>query len=325
MQNIIPWHKKAWQYLLTRKKMERLPHAILLSGREGVGKKHFAEKFACTLLCNNENGVCDGCDACELLKAGNHPDLITISPEDKGKAIKVDQIRDLTAELNNTSHYGGYRVVIIESADLLNMAASNSLLKTLEEPAEKTIIILISANIAVLPATIRSRCQKLLIDPPSHFVAKEWLEGELANEDADADLLLSLSDNSPFKALESLSDNGFLRRKEFLDGLYEVLNGDLNSVQMVKNNLSIGLEEACVIFMRLIGDLIKIKFSLKCSVVNKDQSEILANLAAKTTLDKLFLYKDKLYGLRHHLDRKINLNQQMAMENLVVSWGELFC
>ena len=100
----------------------------------------------------------------------------------------------LITELNNRAHFAGHRVVIIESADLLNIAAANALLKTLEEPHEGMIIILISAHPAVLLATIRSRCQMILIDTPKYFVAKEWLQQQLPEENID--LLLALAENA---------------------------------------------------------------------------------------------------------------------------------
>ena len=324
MQEILPWQQKAWQYLLARKKLDKLPHAILINGADGVGKGFFAKNFASFLLCQNSQDntiACGKCGSCELYKTDNHPDLIIVGPDDKGKSIKIDQIRGLIAELSNTAHFNGHRVVIVESADLLNVAAANALLKTLEEPFGNTVIILVSAHLAMLSATIRSRCQTVLLDTPKYFVAKEWLEKQLPEEDVE--LLLSLSENSPFKALDLASGEGLSKRQKFLGDILELEQGKINSVQMVKGNLKFGLENSISIFIYLVSDLIKIKLGATGNIVNRDQVTSLNNLVAKTTLEKLFFFKDSLYELRRHFARKINVNQQMAMENLVISWLEL--
>jgi len=325
MQQILPWQQKPWQYLLARKKLDKLPHAILINGVDGVGKDLFAKNFASLLLCQNDSNssqACGKCSSCGLYQVDNHPDLIVVRPEDKGKAIKIDQIRGLITELSSTAHFGGYRVVIIESAELLNTASANALLKTLEEPQEDIVIILISAHPTILAATIRSRCQTILIDTPKYFVAKEWLQQKLPEDDID--LLLALSENAPFKALTLASGEGLLKRQEFLNDLDDLQHEKIGSVQMVKRNLKFGLEDLLSIFTYLISDLIKIKFSANSRIVNQDQTKRLINLSLKTSLDRLFAYKERLYKLRRHLSRKINLNQQIAIENLVISWMRLF-
>jgi len=325
MQKVFPWQQKEWQYLLARKKINKLPHAILISGMEGIGKNLFAKNFAELLLCQNASDnseVCSSCNSCELYRADNHPDFFVLKPEDKSKAIKVDQVRELIAELNNTAHFDGHRVVIIGPADLLNIAASNALLKTLEEPAEKVVIILVSAHPTALPATIRSRCQNMLMHPPKYFMAKEWLEKQLPEEDAG--LLLSLAENAPLKALELASEGELSGRQEFFHDLYNLEQGKVGLVEVVKRNLSLGLSDLLTMFIYLTSDLVKIKLGSTRSIVNQDQLAKLKSLAAKTTLEKLLAYKESLYELRRHLVRKINLNQQMAVENLLITYGGLF-
>lgn len=129
---------------------QRLSHAYLLSGMGGLGKTAFAREFAHYLL------------GAEL---ETHPDFIFIAPQEKSRAIKVDQIRELSDKLSRTAHKGGYQVVIISPADAMPTAAANALLKTLEEPQGQVVIFLIDDQAYFLPKTIASRCQKIIFYP----------------------------------------------------------------------------------------------------------------------------------------------------------------
>lgn len=325
MHHIFPWQQQEWQYLINRRNSGQLPHAILIKGFDGIGKGIFAKSFAEVLLCKSDScavTACGECDACQLTKADNHPDLTVVRPEEAGKAIKIDQIRDMVVELSSTSHQGGYRVVIIESAELLNVAAANALLKTLEEPVAHVIIILISSHYMALPATIRSRCQILSMRIPKYTVAKEWLEQQLP--DADIKLLLALTENAPLKALDLVNGDGLIRRQEFFSSINELRLGQINSVQMAGRLLNLGLEGLLIAFMYVVNDLVKIKFGIVEDLVNREQAQILSDFANKTTVGMLFAYQDLLCKFRQLLVQKINLNQQLVMENLIMSWTRLF-
>ena len=161
---VTQWHATAWQQLQTSHRQQRLPHALLLSGEAGIGKAEFAARLAASLLCEQphvDGQACGTCHACQRLGAQTHPDRFRLEPEEPGKAIKVDAVRQLIRNLSLTGHYGGYRVVTVEPAELMNTNAANAFLKTLEEPPANTLLILITASPARLPATIRSRCQPL--------------------------------------------------------------------------------------------------------------------------------------------------------------------
>lgn len=147
-------------YLLTRLQQNNLPHALLLVGDISSNKSEVANNFAKTLLCTQQT-ICNACRHCQLIVANSHPDFYRIQPEEKGKAIKIDTIRELIEKLNQTAQQNSYKIAIIEPADALNIAASNALLKTLEEPPTNTIILLLTENPSSLSATIRSRCQIL--------------------------------------------------------------------------------------------------------------------------------------------------------------------
>ncbi len=323
MQYTFPWHEQAWQYLVNRKNLDSLPHAILIGGMSGIGKFIFAKNFASLLLCQDKPAAtpCGTCDACRLLQANNHPDLLVVQPEEEGKIIKIDQIREVITDLNNTSHQGGYKILIIEPAELLNIAAANALLKTLEEPAPHVVIILVTSHPKMLSATIRSRCQLLSMAAPKYLAAEAWLKKQIP--DADAALLLALAENAPLKALNLAKDDILLRRQEFFIGLDDFWQDKISLISMVAQCLDWDLAEFLVVLMYLVDDMIKIKFNVVQGIVNRDQVVRLTNFATKASMEKLFSYKDHLCQLRRYLFNKINLNQQLIVENLIITWANL--
>ena len=211
----LPWQREQWELLQASRERNALPHALLLVGAGDLEKKQFAEALAASLLCmTSKEKACGVCHSCRLLLAKSHPDFLLIEPEQS--VIKVDQIRAMVHQAQETAMQGGMRVIIIYPAHAMNIAAANALLKTLEEPAPKTILILISDQSARMPATIISRCQKIIFKTPSQEVAAAWLQTTL-KQDVPVDLLLKLSEGAPLKALTMIDQ--LPQRKTFYDGL----------------------------------------------------------------------------------------------------------
>ena len=151
--HLLPWQHTRWQEMLARRANGRLPHALLLCGLRGVGKQHFAARFAQALLCEqpaSDGQACQACRSCLLFRAGTHPDYWPVTPAEEGKSILIDQIRELNASLVFTSHAGGYKIAALWPADRMNSAAANALLKTLEEPSANTLLMLITSRPAFL-------------------------------------------------------------------------------------------------------------------------------------------------------------------------------
>ncbi|MBI5183917.1 MAG: DNA polymerase III subunit delta' [Nitrospinae bacterium] len=149
---------RAWTILQNTLRNGSVGHAYLFFGPEGIGKRLTAITFAKALNCLNEKGdSCDECNSCRKIEGGNHPDVIIINPE--GVYIKIEQIRRLQRMVNFKVYEGRRKVVILDSINEMTDEASNSFLKTLEEPPDETILILLSTNIHTLLPTIISRCQ----------------------------------------------------------------------------------------------------------------------------------------------------------------------
>ncbi|MGH8261265.1 MAG: DNA polymerase III subunit delta' [Steroidobacteraceae bacterium] len=162
----------------------RLPHALLIQAAVGTGGDRFALWAAQLALCTATVGPpCGACAACRHAAEGLHPDLLLVRPTDDSQQIRIEQIRELSAELALTSHQGGYKVAIIDPADSLNRFAANALLKTVEEPPGRTLLILLAAQPSRLPATLRSRCQRIAVRAPDREQSLAWLEAACAPGD----------------------------------------------------------------------------------------------------------------------------------------------
>jgi DNA polymerase III subunit delta' len=229
---LAPWLAEQWNSISGRLQKGRLPHAILLSGASGLGKRALADALAAAALCESRtaNGsACEHCRSCLLIAAGSHPDRVRITFElrDDGKPrteIVIEQIRALSQRLSLSSQFGGLQIVIIDPADRMNASAANALLKTLEEPSSSTVIILVSDQPSRLPATIRSRCQRLQINNPPHEQALEWLLRQ-GIPGKDAELALAAMLDNPGRALEALGDQTLKLRSDCSRDLLDLKTG----------------------------------------------------------------------------------------------------
>ena len=314
---IYPWQQTAWQKILERKKQNKLPHALLLTGIDGIGKADFAKAYANLLLCHNQEiAPCNNCAGCHLFSSGNHPDFYIAQPEEKSKIIKIDQIRELTQELTQTAQQGGNKIAIISPAAMMNSAASNALLKTLEEPPRNVFIILVSSNHTLLPATIRSRCQRLELKPPIFNEALHWLREK--NLNSNLELLLKLTHNAPLRAYELAQTDELAERSNIINNFILLTQNKIDAPKFAELCKNTDLNSLVNIVMSLTIDLIKIKIAGSNNLLNHDFYEPLTHLAKSTTTEKLFSYLDKLIELNKYLAKNINLNQQLAIEDLAI-------
>jgi len=227
-----PWLADSWRVLSGALAGDRLHHGLLIAGPAGFGKRALADAFASAALCTerrSDGRACGRCRSCLLVAAGSHPDLVRVTFElrDDGKPrteITVDQLRALSQRLALSSQFGGLQIALIDPADRMNASAANALLKTLEEPASSTIIVLVADDPARLPATIRSRCQRIAIAVPAREVALAWLR-EQKIDARDAATALDASLGNPGLALDWSADDTLAVRDACRDDLLALTEG----------------------------------------------------------------------------------------------------
>jgi DNA polymerase-3 subunit delta' len=172
----LPWLRGPQARLREARAAGRLPQSLLLLSAPGLGAEQFASWVAALALCESgPDAPCGHCASCVLLRSDTHPDAHTVRLLEDAQQIKVDQIRELIDTLALSSYRGGYKVAVVESAEALNVSGANAFLKTLEEPAGRTLLILIARPSHRLPATIASRCLRLQLRPPPREEGLAWL------------------------------------------------------------------------------------------------------------------------------------------------------
>src|SRR5262252_10712556 len=170
------WLAGPMSALSTAYEQRRMPHALLIHEAPGTGGDWLATWAAALVLCERGKATpCGDCTACRRIASLHHPDVNWVRLQEDSRQIRIEQVRELAAELALTSHSGGYKVGILTPADALNRFAANALLKTLEEPPARTLLILVATQPSRLPPTVLSRCQRLRIRAPGRAESVAWL------------------------------------------------------------------------------------------------------------------------------------------------------
>ncbi len=325
----LPWHQGEFERLLVRR--DRLPHALLLRGSEGIGKLAFAEALTRALLCESPDtpgAACGKCAACGWMEQGGHPDFRRIEPESlaepaeaeqggekkkPSEQIQVEQVRDIGNFVVMTSHRGGSKVVLIHPAETLNANAANALLKNLEEPPPRTQFILVAHRWHRLPPTIRSRCQHIMLPPPDTAVALAWLRTQ---DIRNPELALAQAGGAPLLALR-FDDEYWRLRAAFLDAITSRSFDPLHASEALRE-----CPPALVTtwLQKWSFDLVSHKVTGRARY-NPDRAEAVAAVAALL---------DELKALRYHrlmvrLQRVVThpLNTRLFLEQLLLSYALL--
>ena len=336
----LPWQQQRWQQLQQQRLADRLPHALLLTGITGVGQRHFAEALALALLCDSVDSAtgygCGHCRSCRMVTSDNHPDLRYLEPEEVGRPIRIDAVREAIGWLQLTRHQSQYRVLIIEPADSLNTAAANALLKTLEEPVAGTHLLLCSSQPARLPATIRSRCQQLPFSGQDDPLAtQQWLQQQLTaagqpQSDEALQTLLARCGGAPLQAvalppLESERQRTFKQWRQLRDAgdavalaqLWEVAEparGDPEAAQAD----DLALRRLDWLYEWLL-DLARLQLVPTAPLLHPDLIAALQPLAATTAARWLLPFAQQVATARQQL-RFSQRNRLLLLEQLLLEW-----
>jgi DNA polymerase III subunit delta' len=335
--DILPWHRQPLDELLARR--EKLPHALLVHGQQGIGKVEFARAVAQSLLCESpvEGIACGQCPACGWFSQGNHPDFRELLPENlveeepdgeavvevdtkekkKSREIKIDQIRAISDFMTLSTHRDGFRVLLIHPAETMNLAAANALLKTLEEPPPRTAILLVTDQLARLLATIRSRCQRVQVPAPSHEVALAWLTAQAIDTGrGGAEAALAMAGGAPLDAV-AFADGTYQReRNQFVSALADA---DLDYTACAQAFEKSDLNHVLTWLQTWVSDLILVNLA-GAARHHIDQQKTLTTMARGLDLPRLFRFESLLRQARRSIGHP--LNARLLLEQLLISYRQ---
>ncbi|MFP5409651.1 MAG: DNA polymerase III subunit delta' [Gammaproteobacteria bacterium] len=314
MSAAYPWLDTAWQRLLASR--GRPAQALLLAGPRGVGKGELARAWAQALLCEAPvaDGACGACPACHWFETGGHPDFLHVTLQEKttkegetrmATAIEVDQARAAVDFVQLSTYRAGHRVVLVDPADSLNLAAANALLKVLEEPPLNTVFVLVSDQPRRLLPTIRSRCTRIDIGLPPAAEAADWLAEQGID---DVDTLLALSGGAPLDALQWAEGDDLDVRRGVLESLAQPVR--LDPVTQGERWKGVSPVTWHNVASKWLGDLLAVR--LKGSAqFNRDFAGVLAKLGPQASLAKLLALAREQANegrtLAHPLNRALQL------------------
>jgi len=328
-----PWQQPFWQSFLQQFEQKRLPHAVLLSGQKGVGKWRYAQTMADFLLClSPQSGLaCGECRSCSLNESNTHPDKSVVIPEESGKQIKVDQIRQLSSRIASTAQQGGRKVIILGPVEQLNINAANALLKNLEEPSDDTFFLLFTHVSSGVMATIRSRCQLFAMPAPDIPTCEYWLQGLGFSENID--VALDIAAGSPLLAKSLLDNEDLIEQLQgFLTSLLELTKVESNQapdLSIAKTWLDIAPITLLEWWTQLICSSIQAlhRDSPPNDMAHDDTKNALADTLLRVKMyilacnqQWLFRFIDKLLLSKKQLLQGANPNKQLLLEELLLDW-----
>ncbi|MEE8328607.1 MAG: DNA polymerase III subunit delta' [Thermodesulfovibrionia bacterium] len=315
LKNIVG-QERALEILRRSIAKNRLAHAYLFTGEDGIGKKLTAINLAKMLNCAQNTAsptphtidCCDECPSCIKIDRKIHPDVHLISP-DNGQ-IKIGTIRKLGDSLSYKAFEGKWKIAIIDNADTLNQSAANAFLKTLEEPPHKSLLFLISSMPELIPSTIRSRCQRINFLPLPHKEMDELLRHKYSKEGSkihskQAILISMLSGGRPGWALSNdlieRRDRSFDELKSLLGEIEEDLWADRDSMEEWFDWIQLWLRDIAVFNATGRAELL----------INQDKETEIKNISKKAELKNILKLSDTFYNIKDAL--RFNLNKQLTL------------
>lgn len=289
-------HLVQWNRVMSAKEHHRMPQALLLIGPRHVGVTSFASALAADLLCKADYNSCCSCDSCHLLRVGTHPDYLLIQPESNGGVIKVDQIRALQDDVYQSPKRSRCRVIIIEPADKLNVSAANALLKILEEPPSAVYFILVAEHVGTLPATILSRCQRMVFPDVVLDASNYFLLG---------------GSYSPESSRGQLYD----KRIAIIKALGDIAEGKDSVCAVAASLAGHELMDLAWIFYLITAEAIQQQLlGKKSSLAETDELSRLINSVA------LFSQLEKIKLLLKKISLNLSINATLALEDLLIGY-----
>lgn len=299
----------------------RVSHAYIITGPDGIGKSIMGMFMASTILCRGENKPCGKCDACVKISHGNHPDVKLISP--RGRSIGVDYIRELIEEIYTKPYEGDKKVVLIKNSDSITVQGQNAILKTLEEPSKETTIIMLVENINSILPTIQSRCQILRLGRIPEEKIRAYLLS-LGVDESRARAAANLSDGIVGNALKFLDEKFIKLRQDVIGKAGELVTASaldvLESVDFFVSNKD-KINTVFDIMTSWYRDIIMLKLIKdKNLLMNMDYYDLLVEESQKLSYNRLDGIINIINSSRENINE--NANYQLAIEIMLLKIQE---
>lgn len=317
-------HKDVIRYIQNAVKEDKVSHAYIINGEKGSGKKMLAKLFAMTLLCENGNqDPCNTCHSCIQAESGNHPDIIMLSHE-KENSIGVDDIRE---QINNTidikPYQSSYKVYIVPQADLMTVQAQNALLKTIEEPPEYAVIMLLTENADTLLATITSRCVMLKLRNIKDTLIRKYLMERLGIPDYKADICAAFAQGNMGKAIMLANSEHFNEiREDALHLLQNIHDMELEEIIRMVSEVTaykIEITDFLDIIQIWYRDVLLYKATKETEkVVLKDQINYMKEQARRSSYEGIELILKSLEKAKRRLGANVNFDLVMELLFLTI-------
>jgi DNA polymerase-3 subunit delta' len=307
-----------------------IPHALLFTGIEGVGKENTAIAFAMACNCagvpssptRREAKIpCGICKPCRKIEAANHPDVIRLKPS--GPFIKIDQIRSLCQTLAMKPYEARRRVVIITDAQAMNPAAGNAFLKMLEEPPVRTILILVASHTSDLLPTIVSRCQQIRFKPISRGHLESVLIKKHGMDAGDARIITTMAGGSLSRALRMHRAQWINRRNWLIREMDSLSTGSVNHLLAFGEQLSKNkdfLQDSLEVMKSWLRDLAVGQLNPE-RAINQDLVAEIRQTSPKMSLAALLDKIDTIQATQNAIQAGTNL--RLALEAMVLKLSKI--
>jgi len=348
--DLLPWTVATFEAFFSSQ--ERRAHAYMLAGHSGLGKTVFARQLAKSLLCQKEDiHACGRCQSCRLFESGSHPDLHVLQSEkrmveiedifaiytpryleDENKRnkrkkpsaiIAIDQVRGVIPDINTRPHLSACRLIIINTAEDLNINAANSLLKSLEEPPSDSYFILISHDPGRLLPTLRSRCHRIDFRPPDKQQAVLWLKTQISDR-VDISQLLGRASGIPLRALELASSTRHSDEEQVMQQMLQLAQRQIDPASAAAILIKAGEQKSILETIQLwLSRLIRLKVSSQNSSlpVNEDDKPLI-DLGNRLNFRQLYAFLDKVSNSKQLAGGP--LDPLLALEDDLISWQSMF-
>jgi len=298
---------------------DRPAPAYLFSGPPGVGKRSVADAFTMELLCASATaeGACGSCSQCIRVSAGTHPDTLTVVRDADRRDIRTEQIRDLTRWLGLRPLMARRKVALLDGAETLNEHGQNALLKTLEEPPGRSVLLLVVSRASLLLPTVRSRWQQLRLDPLPDADLARFLERD-GVPGTEAALLVPRSAGSPGRALELRNEPRAEQRVKLLAQLGRVPELSAAEVSGLAQVLARGeVEPALETVTAWYRDVLELIAGADAPRRNPDAADALRAAAGRLSLPAALLELEAVCATIDAIER--NANRALAFETMLLT------